>query len=129
MSKKFITYNLVALIIVAFMAAGCAVNLYSGRPSDKAKIGQLSGEVDRLQKLREQEKQELQEAMDLLQKRLKQEIDDKQVSLEMAERGLVISFVAEVLFDSGRATVRKEAYSALDKVAKVIKDKIGRAHV
>jgi len=124
MSKKFLMYNLTALIIVAFMAAGCAVNLYSGRPSDRAKIGQLSNEVDTLQKLREQEKQELQEAMDLLQKRLKQEIDDKQVSLEMAERGLVISFVAEVLFDSGKATVRKEAYSALDKVAKVVREKV-----
>lgn len=124
MGKKIIMYNLVAITILAFMAAGCAVNLYSGRPSDKAKIGALSSEVDRLQKLREQERQELQEAMELLEKRLKKEIDDKEVSLEMAERGLVITFVAEVLFDSGKAVIRKEAYPALDKVAAVIKDKV-----
>ena len=42
----------------------------------------------------------------------------------MAERGLVITFVAEVLFDSGRAVIKKEAYPILDKVAKVIKDKV-----
>ena len=115
---------LVAVLILAFVAAGCAVNLYSGKPSDKAKIGELSTEVDRLQQLREQEKQELQEAMELLEKRLKKEIDDKEVMLEMAERGLVITFVAEVLFDSGKTKIKSEAYSALDKVAKVIRDKV-----
>ncbi len=115
---------LVAILILAFVTAGCAVNLYSGKPSDKAKIGELSTEVDRLQQLREQEKQELQEAMELLEKRLKKEIDDKEVMLEMAERGLVITFVAEVLFDSGKAKIKPEAYPALDKVAKVIRDKV-----
>lgn len=123
MARKSYLY-LVAVLILAFVATGCAVNLYSGKPSDKAKIGQLSTEVDRLQQLREQEKQELQEAMELLEKRLKREIDDKEVKLEMAERGLVITFVAEVLFDSGKAKVRSEAHAALDKVAKVIRDKV-----
>ncbi|MCX5716179.1 MAG: OmpA family protein, partial [Candidatus Omnitrophica bacterium] len=93
-------------------------------PSDKAKIGELSSQVDQLQKLREQERQELQEAMDILEKRLKTEIDDKEVKLEMAERGLVITFVAEVLYDSGKANIKQEAYPMLDKVAKVIKDKV-----
>lgn len=124
MSKRVLMYNLVVITILAFIAAGCAVNIYSGRPSDKTKIGQLSTEVDRLQKLREKEREELQEAMDLLEKRLKKEIDDKEVRLEMAERGLVITFVAEVLFDSGKAVVKKEAYSVLDKVARVIRDKV-----
>jgi chemotaxis protein MotB len=62
--------------------------------------------------------------MELLEKRLKKEIDDQEVKLEMAERGLVITFVAEVLFDSGKAKIRPEAHSALDKVAKVIRDKV-----
>lgn len=124
MGKKIWMYNLIAILILAFIGAGCAVNLYSGRPSDKAKIGELSGEVDKLQKLREKERQELQEAMELLERRLKNEIDDKEVKLEMAERGLVITFVAEVLFDSGKAVVRKEAYLMLDKVARVIRDKV-----
>lgn len=124
MNKKGLIFYTVAVIILAFVVTGCAVNLYSGKPSDKAKIGALSGEVERLQKLREKERQELEEAMELLEKRLKKEIGDKEVSLEMAERGLVITFVAEVLFDSGKAVVKKEAYSILDKVARVIRDKV-----
>ncbi|MBI4335413.1 MAG: OmpA family protein [Candidatus Omnitrophica bacterium] len=124
MMKRQVYCCLVAGMILAFAAAGCAVNLYSGRPSDKTKIGQLSGEVERLQQLREKERQELQEAMELLEKRLKKEIDDKEVRLEMAERGLVITFVAEVLFDSGKAKIREGAYPILDKVAKVIRDKV-----
>jgi lysophospholipase L1-like esterase len=35
----------------------------------------------------------------------------------MLERGLVITFVAEVLFDSGKADLRKESFSLLEKVA------------
>lgn len=124
MKKGILRYSLVAIVLLAFVAAGCAVSIYSGRPSDKAKIGQLSSEVERLQRLREQEKQELQEAMELLEKRLKKEIDDKEVSLQMAERGLVITFVAEVLFDSGKAQIRSEAYPVLDKVARVIREKV-----
>ncbi len=124
MLKKTALNCMIAAIVLIFFAAGCAINLYSGRPSDKAKIGALTDEVDKLQKLREEEKRQLQEAMDLLQKRLKTEIDDKQVRLEMAERGLVITFVAEVLFDSGKAVIRKEAYPILDKVTRVIKDKV-----
>ena len=123
MRGKGIFYSVIAVVIFAFTISGCAVNIYSGRPSDKAKIGALSGEVDRLQKLREQERKELQEAMELLEKRLEGEIGDKEVSLEMAERGLVITFVAEVLFDSGKADVKKEAHNVLGKLAKVIKDK------
>ncbi|MEI8176531.1 MAG: OmpA family protein [Candidatus Omnitrophota bacterium] len=122
MAQNIPTYGLIAAL--ALLVSGCSVNLYSGRPSDTAKIGALSADVERLQKLREQEKRELQEAMDLLQKRLKGEIGEKEVRLEMAERGLVITFVAEVLFDSGKASIRKEAYPILDKVARVIKEKV-----
>ena len=42
----------------------------------------------------------------------------------MAERGLVITFVAEVLFDSGKADVKKEADPILGKVATVIRAKV-----
>jgi len=46
------------------------------------------------------------------------------VKLEMAERGLVLTFVSEVLFDSGKATLRSEARETLRKVADVIKEKV-----
>ncbi len=47
----------------------------------------------------------------------------------MAERGLVITFVAEVLFDSGKAKIRPEAYATLDKIAKVLKENISDRNI
>src|SRR5207249_7186509 len=36
------------------------------------------------------------------------------------EKGLTITFVSEVLFDSGKAHLRKDSVESLDKVAKVL---------
>jgi chemotaxis protein MotB len=38
----------------------------------------------------------------------------------MMEKGLVITFVADILFDSGKAKVRPEANETLDKVSRVL---------
>jgi chemotaxis protein MotB len=64
-----------------------------------------------------------------LEERLKQEIADKKVRLEMAEKGLVITFVADVLFDSGKAKLRSESYSSLDKVAKVLAENVPQLNI
>lgn len=114
----------VAGLVAALALGGCGVNFYSGRPTDVKKIRELSGELDRLRQQKEQENQQLREAKSMLEQRLQQEIADRQVKLEMAERGLVITFVAEVLFDSGKATLRSEAHAALQKVAQVITQKV-----
>ncbi|MBI1976762.1 MAG: OmpA family protein [Candidatus Omnitrophica bacterium] len=110
---------------------GCAVHLHKGRPSDAQKINQLSGEVGqlgseltRLQEMREKERKELEKAKSLLSKLLRKEIDDRQIRVEQNERGLVITFLAEVLFDSGKAKVREDAYTVLNKVAKVLNNEV-----
>lgn len=115
--------GLMAAGVVAAMS-GCSVNFYAGRPTDVRRIQELSTELDRLRQQKERESQQLREAKALLEQRLQQEISDKQVKLEMAERGLVITFVAEVLFDSGKAALRPEAHESLDKVAQVIMQKV-----
>ena len=112
-----------ALALVLSLA-GCAVNIYKGRPRDKARISELSTEVDRISDLRKKEKDELQRAMEDLQKKLNKEITDKEIKLEMAERGLVITFVDKVLFDSGKAQIKEGAFSALDKVSGVIRKRV-----
>ncbi|PIU41845.1 MAG: hypothetical protein COS99_03480 [Candidatus Omnitrophica bacterium CG07_land_8_20_14_0_80_42_15] len=123
MTKKNLTTGLV--IILSLFLSGCAVNFYKANPRDKTKISELSSEVKRLEALKAEETARMEEAMRDLEKKLKQEIADKQVSLKMAENGLVITFVAEVLFDSGKADLRNEAHSALGKVADVIKERVG----
>ncbi|MFH1848431.1 MAG: OmpA family protein [Candidatus Omnitrophota bacterium] len=119
----------VLVLLLCISVSGCAVNIYSGRPSDKAKIGKLSQEVTRLEELREKERQELESAMRDLEHSLRKEIDNKDVSLQMLERGLVITFLAEVLFDSGKAVIKDDAKPVLKKVGDVIIRRAGTRNV
>ena len=113
----------IALAAVVALS-GCGVNFYAGRPSDVKRIQELAGELGQLRRQKEAENQQLRDAKSLLEQRLQQEIADKQAKLEMTERGLVITFVAEVLYDSGKATLRPEALESLRKVAQVIQQKV-----
>lgn len=124
-------YNRFIVCGVLLMMMGCAVHMHRGRPSDVDKIKRLSGEVGglegelaRLEQMRAKERQELEKAKALLSKLLQKEIDEKQVRVEQNERGLVITFLAEVLFDSGRAKIREDAYSVLDKITKVLSNEV-----
>lgn len=88
---------------------GCAVIFQPGRRSDVQKIETLEDELD-----------ELRSTKSLLEKRLAKEIKDKQVMVKVEDKGLVITFVAEVLFDSGKAVLRPESFSSLDKVVSIL---------
>ena len=77
------------------------------------KIQELSKQVD-----------ELSDAKRLLEDRLSQEIQDDQVKMKMTDRGLVITVVADMLFDSGKAKIRREAYPLLEKVTRVLKENV-----
>lgn len=116
-------FALIGLIVVLGIS-GCGINFYAGRPTDVRKIHELSSELERLRRQKESEANQLRDAMEALQRQLKREIGDKQVKLEMAERGLVLTFVAEVLFDSGKAEVKPKARETLGKVASVISQKV-----
>ncbi|MCU0651573.1 MAG: OmpA family protein [Candidatus Omnitrophica bacterium] len=106
------------VLFLAFSLAGCTFIFQTGRRSDTEKIQELTSQLD-----------ELNQAKKLLDERLAQEIKDKQISLRMSEKGLVITFVADVLFDSGKAKVRSSAYNSLDKVARVLEDNVPQLNV
>jgi chemotaxis protein MotB len=89
--------------------SGCTLVFQKGRRSDLDKIESLTKQLD-----------EFEQTKALLEKSLQQEIADSQVRLERAEKGLVITFVADVLFDSGQAKIKSGALSTLDKVALVL---------
>ncbi|MFH1441230.1 MAG: OmpA family protein [Candidatus Omnitrophota bacterium] len=104
------------LIVVLFLCvnmAGCTVIFQKGRRSDLEKIDKLSQQLD-----------DLNQTKRILEERLSKEIKDKQVTLKMMEKGLVITCVADVLFDSGKAKIRQEAFTILDKVAKVLNENV-----
>ena len=109
MGTRFNILLVLVLLIACFVVSGCAVGFYKGRPSDKAKIEELKDELARLR-----------EAKSMLDSRLRSEIDSDQVSLTMDDRGIVITFVAEVLFDSGKADLKPDGKNMLKKVASVI---------
>ncbi|MFH0754133.1 MAG: OmpA family protein [Candidatus Omnitrophota bacterium] len=88
---------------------GCMVIFQRGRTVDVEKISRLKGELG-----------ELERAKKALEDRLSKEISDKEVKVEMLSKGLVITFVAEVLFDSGKALLREDSLEKLDKVSQVL---------
>ena len=104
---------IIFIFVMSITLSGCTIIFQRGRRSDVEKIGELSSQLD-----------ELMSARNLLADRLKQEIQDKQVRLEMAEKGLVITFVADILFDSGKAKIKPEAMPILDKVARVLSENL-----
>jgi chemotaxis protein MotB len=76
-----------------------------------------------------QQLNELDRTKKLLENRLSKEIDDSQVRLQMMEKGLVVTVVGDVLFDSGKSKIRPEAHVILDKVARVIKENVPNLNV
>lgn len=103
----------VFILVIGLAVSGCTIIFQRGRRSDVEKIDELSVQLDQMTS-----------AHNLLSERLKQEISDKQVRLEMAERGLVITFVADILFDSGKDAIKPEAFATLDKVTRVLNENL-----
>jgi chemotaxis protein MotB len=102
------------LVLLLFpFVCGCMAGVQKGRRSEGQKIQELSSQVD-----------ELSQAKKILEDRLQQEISDRAVKLKIMEKGLVITFVADILFDSGRSKVRQEATATLDKVSRVLVENV-----
>lgn len=101
------------LLAVIFFISGCSVIFQKGRRSDIERIQTLEDELSALRGTKS-----------LLEQRLSQEIKDKQVRLSMQEKGLVVTFVAEVLFDSGKAKLKDETVPILAKVARILYEEV-----
>lgn len=110
--------KIIAAVLCCIFLAGCTFIFQTGRRSDVRKIEELSAQLD-----------ELSQAKKLLEQRLSGEIDNQQVKLEMMEKGLVITVVGDLVFDSGKAKIRREAYPVLDKVAKFLEENVAAFNV
>jgi len=116
MKSKFFKFVLITLVIFSF--SGCTFIFQKGRRSDVQKIEELTAQLN-----------ELDQTKKLLEERLSTEIKDKQVRLQMMEKGLVITVVGDLLFDSGKAKIRTEAYPLLGKIAKVLEENVPHNNV
>ncbi|UCC95632.1 MAG: OmpA family protein [Candidatus Omnitrophota bacterium] len=114
MRKSFLCF----LFSFLFLMNGCALIFQTGRRSDVHKIRMLEDELETLR-----------HAKAVLEEKLSREIGDQQVRLSMAEKGLVITFVAEVLFSSGKSKLRKDSLPILSKVVAILKEEVAEHNI
>ncbi len=117
-SNKAVLMNISLVVVLALGFSGCTVIFQKGRRTDIEKISKLKNDMN-----------ELQRAKGELEKRLQDEINNNQVKVEMKNKGLVITFVSEVLFNSGKAKLRADALSKLDKVVGVLNTTVADLNV
>lgn len=132
--KKILLAILVCALAVSF---GCASSkkktsaLQTEVDSLKAQLAEAEGKLEAMRKEKDaeiarlmEEKgskiRDLEEAREALAKQLEAELTDARAKLEITEKGLVITFLSEVFFDSGKADIKPESYATLDKVAEVL---------
>ena len=83
-------------------------------------VGQLQDQLNRLK----ESKGDLEKAKAELENKLKEEMAGGGLSVAMGERGLVVTVLDRVLFDSGKAELKESAKATLDKVASVLKTQV-----
>jgi chemotaxis protein MotB len=91
-------------------------------------IKRLMEEKERATRVAVQEKErqadELLKAQKQLAESLKKELGDARAKLEMTQRGLVLTFLDEIFFDSGKAVIKPEGLPTLEKVGKVLQETV-----
>lgn len=125
--KRFLSLS--ALIMLVLIFSGCAT-------LDKARLADKLSEENRRLKLmlkdaesKEEEISDLERAKRELARKLEKEIGEYKAKLEMTERGLVITFLAEVFFDSGKDEIKKQGESTLKEVASVLNEDVPDSYV
>ena len=116
--KRWVS-GLLGIALVA--SAGCAVRFAKRSPWDIQQLAELSDQLEQfktLARLKSEEADQLRKAKELLEQRL----SSSEVSVGYDERGLVTRMLDQVLFDSGKAQLRRSAYPVLDKVAKILQE-------
>lgn len=107
------------VVVAALLVGGCAVRFSQRSSWDVQQIQQLSAQLEQFRSLAQLQSGE---ADNLRQARtqLDQQLSSDDISIGFDERGLVVRVLDRVLFDSGKAKVRKEAYPVLNEVARVL---------
>jgi len=118
--RRFVRMAMVVVLGMGF--SGCAtINKWQRADDLERENARLRSE---LEAAREEHDTALERARRDLARAFKKEIEDYQAKLEMTERGLVLTFLAEVFFASGKAELRAGGRAVLDKIAKVFKEDV-----
>ncbi len=122
----------VIMFLAIFALSGCAC-IHKAERTDaleienqnlRDRIVQLqkekAKEIEHVVKQKDKELSELEKAKLELEKALKKEIENYKAKLELTERGLVITFLSEVFFDSGKDAIREAGKESIRRVAEVL---------
>lgn len=120
-------------LIFGLAVSGCSKN--AAQPDltqEQAKtIASLNKEITRLNAELEElskSKDDLSKAKSEMEKKLGGELESGDMTVSMQERGLVVTVLDRVLFDSGKAELKDSAREGLAKVAGILNGKV-RQHV
>lgn len=83
-------------------------------------MAQKNQQVEQVKQQKDVELTELEKAKRDLENSLSKELQDYKAKLEMTERGLVLTFLAEIFFDSGKDVVREDAKPTMQKVTAIL---------
>ncbi len=119
-------------ILAMLLVFGCAVSGCSTMCKTKKANNpeqELAQCRSQLNELTQSKNAELERAKRDLARTLEKELGDYKAKLEMTERGLVITFLAEVFFNSGKDIIRDEGKPVLKKVATVLNQDVPNSNV
>ncbi len=142
--RMFKNLAVFGLLMAAVFLSGCGT-LEQARSAEECqsrvrdlnqKLTELSRQKDELSvrnaELMESSREkisDLEKAKRDLAESLNSELNDYKAKLQMTERGLVITFMAEIFFDSGKVWIRESAKPILRKVARVLNNDVPDARV
>ena len=120
----------IVIIVMTSMLSGCAF-IQKAQRADELEIENtnLRNRIAQLQKTKDREISDLEQAQRELEESLKKEIGNYKAKLEMTERGLIITFVSEIFFDSGKDNVKQTGKTTLGKVAEVLNRDVPNSNV
>jgi len=133
--------GVIFLFLILFALSGCSYIQKARRADDlelenanlRYKLEQLKKEkvreTQRIIEEKDRELTELEKAKLELEDALKKEIGSYKAKLEMTERGLVITFLSEVFFDSGKDIILEDGKESLQKVAEVLNRDVPNSNV
>ena len=113
------------IVIGVFLFSGCSQynELIKMNERQRATIQSLTSEVDRLNRDIDQlseSQQGLQSTKAELERQLQDQIQSGDLGVEMKGRGLVVTILNNILFDSGKAEIKASAANTLMTVGKEI---------
>jgi len=115
--------------VLGCILSGCAKDQSLDRliSQQQATLQVVNQELERLNhelQQAKQSKEDLAKAKVELEEKLSQELEAGDMAVSLQNRGLVVTVLDRVLFDSGKADLKDSSTAALDKIADILTEKV-----